>query len=466
MGERRSDMHEVKRTVSAQGTLKVLERLNPYEFRVEVAIMREGVNRNKWDYRNLEKNYRTFFGQPILIAYVGKKIGDGHNMREEIAPDGGRVYTFIDGTAERIIGVLSSKEEDFKLEERDGNLWVVAKGKIFTFYAREAVEKIIATGAMDVSAETDVYEEEEGPDGIEIFTEWAGLGVTILGDDVPPAIPGARIKQLAQIREDVEGMQLHAASLIEQDREEKKPATTKKGVKTTMNKRELAQLQQKFEGYTVLSASDDGRRIALLRNSDYAFCGYEFAEDNVVVPERIHALHAITTLSFGEDAEQNVEMDATLAVDSLAATAIRLNGDLEAKDKRIQELEAQVATMRENERVRRIEAAKNAVNSKFASMNAVRDVPFDNELCNKIVELCGAGKFNECVDEEGHWNGDEVAVGQLLAVCMEAQTKLDTEEARKRSHVFNAWAGELPGTNDDHANGEEAVLAWLERHDK
>ena len=459
-------MHEVKRTVSAQGTLKVLERLNPYEFRVEVAIMREGVNRNKWDYRNLEKNYRTFFGQPILIAYVGKKIGDGHNMREEIAPDGGRVYTFIDGTAERIIGVLSSKEEDFKLEERDGNLWVVAKGKIFTFYAREAVEKIIATGAMDVSAETDVYEEEEGPDGIEIFTEWAGLGVTILGDDVPPAIPGARIKQLAQIREDVEGMQLHAASLIEQDREEKKPATTKKGVKTTMNKRELAQLQQKFEGYTVLSASDDGRRIALLRNSDYAFCGYEFAEDNVVVPERIHALHAITTLSFGEDAEQNVEMDATLAVDSLAATAIRLNGDLEAKDKRIQELEAQVATMRENERVRRIEAAKNAVNSKFASMNAVRDVPFDNELCNKIVELCGAGKFNECVDEEGHWNGDEVAVGQLLAVCMEAQTKLDTEEARKRSHVFNAWAGELPGTNDDHANGEEAVLAWLERHDK
>lgn len=459
-------MHEVKRTVSAQGTLKVLERLNPYEFRVEVAIMREGVNRNKWDYRNLEKNYRTFFGQPILIAYVGKKIGDGHNMREEIAPDGGRVYTFIDGTAERIIGVLSSKEEDFKLEERDGNLWVVAKGKIFTFYAREAVEKIIAAGAMDVSAETDVYEEEEGPDGIEIFTEWAGLGVTILGDDVPPAIPGARIKQLAQIREDVEGMQLHAASLIEQDREEKKPATTKKGVKTTMNKRELAQLQQKFEGYTVLSASDDGRRIALLRNSDYAFCGYEFAEDNVVVPERIHALHAITTLSFGEDAEQNVEMDATLAVDSLAATAIRLNGDLEAKDKRIQELEAQVATMRENERVRRIEAAKNAVNSKFASMNAVRDVPFDNELCNKIVELCGTGKFNECVDEEGHWNGDEVAVGQLLAVCMEAQTKLDTEEARKRSHVFNAWAGELPGTNDDHANGEEAVLAWLERHDK
>lgn len=460
-------MREVKRTVSVQGTLKVLERLNPYEFAVELWVMREGVNRNRWDYRNLEKHYRTFFGQPILIAYVGKKIGDGHNMREEIAPDGGRVYTFIDGTAERIIGVLSNDEKDFSLKELDGNLWVVAKGKIFTFYAREAVEKIIATGAMDVSAETDVYEEEEGPDGIEIFTEWAGLGVTILGDDVPPAIPGAHIKQLAQIREDVEGMQLKAASLVEaQEEKETKPTTKQKGVKTTMNKRELAQLQTKFEGYTLLSASDDGKRVVLLRNSDYAFCGYEFADDNVVVPERIHPLRAITTLSFGEDAEMNVEMDAAIAIDSLAANAIRMNNDIEAKDKRIHELEAQVSTMRENERIRRIEAAKSAVMNKFASMNAVREVPFDNELCNKIVELCGGGKFNECVDEEGHWNGDKIAVSNLLAACMEAQTKLDAEEAHKRSHVFNAWAGELPGANDEHATGEEAVLAWLDRQDK
>lgn len=459
-------MQEVKKTASAQGVLKVLERLNPYEFRVEVDIMREGVNRNRWDYRNLAQYYKTFIGQPILIAYVGNKIGDGHNMREEIDADGGRVYTFIDGTAERIIGVLSNEEKDFRLEERDGNLWVVAKGKIFTFYAREAVEKIIAAGAMDVSAETDVFEEEEGPDGIEIFTEWAGLGVTILGDDVPPAIPGAHIKQLAQIREDVEGMQLRAASLIEQEQEEKKPTTKQKGVKTTMNKRELAQLQTKFEGYTVLSVSDDNRRVALLRNSDYAFCGYEFAEDNVVVPERIHALHAVTTLSFGENADQNVDMDAAVAVDSLAASVVRLNADIEAKDKRIQELEAQVTTMRENERVRRIEAAKSAVQNKFASMNAVREVPFDNELCNKIVELCGGGKYNECVDDEGRWNGDKVAISNLLAVCMEAQTEIDAKEAKKRSHIFNAWAGQLPGADDDHATGEEAVLAWLDRQDK
>lgn len=469
--ERRRDMPEStitihangsQRTVQTSGTLKVLERLNPYEFRVEVAIMREGVNNNRWDYRNLEDHYKTFIGQPILIAYVGNKIGDGHNMREEIAPDGGRVYTFIDGTAERIIGVLSSKEEDFKLEERDGHLWVVAQGKIFTFYAREAVEKIIATGAMDVSAETDVFEEEESPEGIAIFTDWAGLGVTILGDDVPPAIPGAHIRQLSQLREDIEGMELRAASLIQQE-EAEKPVTKQKGVKTTMNKRELAQLQTKFDGYTVLSVSEDGKRVALLRKSDYAFCGYEFADDGVVVPERIHALHAMTTLVFSED--QNVEMDAAVAIDGLAADAIRMNSEIEAKDKRIQELESEVATMRENERVRRIDAAKAAVNSKFSALNAVREVPFDNALCNKIVEMCGDGRFNEIVDNEGHWCGDKVAVSNLLAVCMEAQNELDVQEAKKKAHVFNAWSGELPESGE-HAVGEDAVLAWLDKTEK
>ena len=44
----------------ATGQLRVLQRLNPYEFGVELWLMREGVNRNKWDYRNLEKFYKPF----------------------------------------------------------------------------------------------------------------------------------------------------------------------------------------------------------------------------------------------------------------------------------------------------------------------------------------------------------------------------------------------------------------------
>ena len=148
------------------GRMKVLQRLNPYTFAVEIAIMREGVNNNRWDYRNLEKHYKTFMGQPILIAYVNGKIGDGHNMRTVYQANGEQVFTFTDGTAERIIGTLSEDEGDFSIQNRDGKNWIVAKGKIYSFYAREAVEKIVATGVMNVSAETDVFGSKKAPDGV------------------------------------------------------------------------------------------------------------------------------------------------------------------------------------------------------------------------------------------------------------------------------------------------------------
>jgi hypothetical protein len=452
------------RTVSVPGTLRVLERVNPYEFNVRIDIMRDGLNNNRWIYRNLEKHYKTFLGQPILIAYVGNKIGDGHNMREEIAPDGGRVYTFIDGTAERIIGVLSEKEEDFTLYERDGNLWVSAKGKIFTFYAHEAVEKIIATGAMDVSAETDVYKAEIGPEDTEIFEDWAGIGVTILGDDVPPAIPGARIKQLAQIREDVDGMKIRAAALLAKSKDKHDAPETKpeKGVKTIMNSRERMLLQQKFEGYTVLNASDDGMRVCLMK--DGGFFGYVFnAEDgdHVVVPERIRAMRAITTFAFGDDEDSHVAMDACVPTDMLTAKVAKLNAEAADKDKRITELEAQVDTMRRNERERRIEAAKNAVNQKFRDMNAVRECMFDNDLAERVCQMCNEGKFCEDEDENGRWCGDKNAVNALMAACMEAQADMDKKAADKRKEAFNAWNFAKGDGKDQPASNIEQMLAFV-----
>lgn len=453
------------RTVSVPGTLRVLERVNPYEFNVRIDIMRDGLNDNRWIYRNLEKHYKTFLGQPILIAYVGNKIGDGHNMREEIAPDGGRIYTFIDGTAERIIGVLSEKEKDFTLYERDGNLWVSAKGKIFTFYAHEAVEKIIATGAMDVSAETDVYKAEIGPENTEIFEDWAGIGVTILGDNVPPAIPGARIKQLAQIREDVDGMKIRAAALMKKAAEKANAAREKhkKGVKANMTIRERTQLQQKFEGYQVLGVSENGMRVCMMK--DGCFYGYTFnAEDgdHVVVPERIRSMNAMTQFCFGDgENEEQVYVDAGVAIEALTDRVAKLSAENADKDKRITELETQVDTMRRNERDRRIEAAKNAVNQKFRDMNAVRECMFDNELAERVCQMCNEGKFCEDEDEEGRWCGDKNAVSALMAACMEAQADMDKKAADKRKEAFNAWNFAKSGGKDQPASNIEQMLAFV-----
>ncbi len=45
-------------------------------------MLRSGVNRNKWDYRNADHYANTFLGTPILCAFPAGPIGDGHNMKE------------------------------------------------------------------------------------------------------------------------------------------------------------------------------------------------------------------------------------------------------------------------------------------------------------------------------------------------------------------------------------------------
>ena len=116
------------------GQLTVLQRLNQYEFAVEIRMMREGINRNKWDYRNLETYATTFHGTPILCAFVNGQIGDGHNMSEKIDGKGNHYYSFTDGTAERIVGTLSDDKEDFSVVEENGEKWLIAKGRLWEFY--------------------------------------------------------------------------------------------------------------------------------------------------------------------------------------------------------------------------------------------------------------------------------------------------------------------------------------------
>ena len=384
-------------------------------------------------------------------------------MRETVTPDGDKVYTFTDGTAERIIGTLSEDEKDFRIEEREGHKWLIAKGKIYTFYAREAVEKIVATGAMDVSAETDVFEASEEPNGVDIFTEWAGIGVTILGDDVPPAIPGARIKALKTLREDVEGLRLRAASLLQEEEAENAapPQMTNKGVNKPMDKREIARLQAMFEGYTVLGG--DGLHVCLMNNSDFSLAGYTFNPEDgadVIVPDRIKRMSAQTSFAFGED---NVELDVYCVLDDVSARLLAANADNKAKADRIAELEGEIKSMQDKEHARRISAAKAAVNGKLKEMNSCRmsAEQFNASFAEKVCGMIDNGKFLEDEDENGCWCGDQNAVSCLLSLCMEEQNRMDHEKAQ-RSIRHNSWE-EILGTKENlPADNEDKLMAFLE----
>lgn len=449
----------------ATGTLKILRQLNKYEFAVEIRVMREGLNNNKWDYRNLKEHYKTFLGQPILIAYVGSKIGDGHNMRSVMMPDGGIEYTFVDGTAERIIGTLSDREEDFRLEEADGNLWMIAKGRIFRFYAREAVEKIIATGAMAVSAETEIFKTETGADGVEIFEDWAGLGVTILGDNVPPAIPGARIKAMS-VRDDLEGMKLRAASLQRQEEAEETPRSKEegKGVKYRMNKREFAQLSEKFPGYTVLGTSKDGLRVCMVNAETGAPSGYVFTDENDkggVVNDRICAMSA--SVQFAFDAENVIDVDLEKVTDTMIAALADANKKAKTLEEKVAALENQVKAMEAHETARRVSDAKKAVMNRLDALNKDRDARclYSKELADALCAKIETGCFNEACNEKGEWCGDQMAVMELEAKCAQEQEKMDkaAAEKAKKAMSWNAFAGE----NKPAPNSIDELLAYAKQ---
>ena len=98
-------------------------------FYVEIRALKPGVNRNNWDFtlEGIKKNGQTFVGQPLLIAYVGDKIGDGHNFDLTLNPNTGELEAdFRSGEAERIVGEIT----DYRMEEQVGENWLVLSASI------------------------------------------------------------------------------------------------------------------------------------------------------------------------------------------------------------------------------------------------------------------------------------------------------------------------------------------------
>nr|DAG85667.1 MAG TPA: hypothetical protein [Caudoviricetes sp.] len=420
--------------VCASGTLKVMQRLNEYEFGVELWVMREGENRNKWDYQNLAEYYKTFVGQPVLVAYVGRQVGDGHNMAKYRDPETGEeYYSFMDGTAERIVGTLSEDERDFTLVERDGHTWLKAKGRLFEFYAPELVEKIRRQGTMEVSAETNVTESYKEGD-VDVFTKWTGLGVTILGDRVSPAIPGASIAKLAAMQEEFKSLKLKAASL--HTAAEGSGKINKKGLKRSMNKQMMESVQTKFPNHKLIALSEDGMSVGLLDASGNLF-SYTFnAEDNGEVMEsRIAPCAARIVLSAGE-----VELNADVAdvVAYTVSAAKTENGEIKQLSEELNAAREQIRAMQEAESKRRLSVCKATAKATLEAFNANRKEKLSEDALKDINENIESGVYANSCDKDGAWLGEKMVRSAVLAVCGEAVMEADRKAAESRKSAF-AW---------------------------
>jgi hypothetical protein len=437
---------------SVRGELRVLQALNPYEFGVVLTIMRSGENRNKWDYRNVEEFYRTFAGTPILVAYTmgGSRIGDGHNMAMRVDPKTGEKYwSFTDGTAERIVGTISEDPEDITLVERDGETWIEAKGRIFRFYARELVDKIIEAGTMEVSAETEVHEEYENEQGVTVFERWTALGVTILGDGVAPAIPGARIAALQSMQEEFTALTLRAASL----REGKAPSDTvpegkentppdepadedggvknnsDKGVNKRMNffnKTQLAALADKFTGWIVVCAAKDDDGIHVGLRNDKAECARYtmLSETDTFAPERVEKVAVCADFGGGLTADVGdmlADCAAQLATNAALLESVTAERDAHAET---------IRTMQERESAWQKAEAKRTARTTLNAFNANRE----EKVAESVLEA-----VDKDIDDGLCVNAEDVAM-RVKALCADQVAAQDkrTAEQNRRSYIWES----------------------------
>lgn len=448
------------------GQIRVLQKLNEYEFGVELTMMRDGLNENRWEYRNIKDHYRSFVGQPILIAYVMGKIGDGHNSSEKVDPrTREKYYSYTDGTAERIVGTLSDDINDFSLVERDGHTWVVAKGKLFAFYAKELVDKIVRTGRMSVSVETLIHEMHKDGD-TEVFTSWSGIGVTILGEGVAPAIPGANIARLSAMQDEFKTLKLRAASLQKspENNAPKDGVTTRKGVKklNTYSKRQLTELSARFEGYKVLAAGEqDGKVYVGLLSKDGALKSYVMENAaETVVPEKFVSLSANTAIAFGEDME--LRMDAMEFTDTVSGEMqTRLNAAEESVknlSKQLEDSNKKVSDMEAFESARRLNAAKEAAKQTLAKFNMNRAEKVADSAIDAILKDVESGLYTNCM-KDGKWTGEAEVSKSVYAVCGEEVAKLDAAAAQKNRTMF-AWEKFQQNSHQDGGTIGDMLSAW------
>lgn len=436
------------------GQLKVLQKISNFEFAVEFWLMRDNVNRNNWSYKNLDKYYLTFVGRPILIAYVNGKVGDGHNYRVRRDPQTGEEYnSYTDATAERIVGTLSDDPADFALVERDGNMWIKAKGKLFAFYNKELTDYIVQAGSMDVSVETLVSESHQ--DGnVEVMTKWEGLAVTILGAGVSPAIPGASIAKLAAMQEEFKSLKLKAASL--HTAAEGSGKINKKGLKRSMNKQMMESVQAKFPNHKLIALSEDGMSVGLLDASGNLF-SYTFnAEDNGEVMEsRIAPCAARIVLSAGE-----VELNADVAdvVAYTVSAAKTENGEIKQLSEELNAAKEQIRAMQEAESKRRLSVCKATAKATLEAFNANRKEKLSEDALKDINENIESGVYANSCDKDGAWLGEKMVRSAVLAVCGEAVMEEDRKAAENRKSAF-AWNNAKGDGSGD--SGIEGMLSRI-----
>lgn len=477
------------------GELKVLETANPKLYAVEIMALNSEVNRNNWQYINLEKHLNEFLDIPILTAYVGggMVIGDGHNYSMKRDPKTGEEYaSFTSSDAERIVGWIPKEQSNVRLEVIDGTEWVIVKGNLWAFYAKELVDQIARQGSMEVSIETLVTDERKGENGVDIEEKYLVLGITILGNGVEPAVAGANIRtlsELSELRSNMAETILKAASYVaneetpqeepededsdeedetDEDSSDEIPKDNDKGVKKSMtyfSRKELAELGKKFPDYRVLAAvqTEDGAIRVCLMSKDANTSVYKMDSiDETVVPEKFCRVSTKVNFILGEDCD-NAEVDTDEFIDTMSAELAEACNNASDLEQKLNAANERIKAMETAERTRRVQAAKDKAHAVLNSLNANRaaKAQFEDSIIDTVLADIDAGKYTEKVNADGLWVGDAEVERDVSYLCMNAQKEMDKKAAESAETTFAL--NKFLGKKGEQPDGIEGLLSELDK---
>ena len=428
--------------VSATGSLRILSEEEGLLQKVEVSLLNGEVNRNNWRYENLEEHKKLFAETPLLVAYKGNKIGDGHNFDEIRNPDGTVTASFMSATAERIVGWFRA-ESDIRLETVDNKTWIVGTGYIWKWYAQELVAKLRGQGRgrseMSVSIETLIDEMHMDGD-TEVYTRYQILGTTILGDDVAPAVKDASIRALSAIgMTGIREMTLRVASANpqpvkecehEQGEDSESGSENKKGHKS-MNAVRIKELTPLFPGFRLVTATENS--VVLCSEDGDIYRAPYSVENGEIIPGAKVAANAVVTVGEGEDA-------VSVSLDDIRANDTQKIADLSAKlaDAELSAKNANdsLAAMKKRENERRIEAVKSAIKTRFDEVRENAECELADDACGRLLTDEMVASYAALEDKDGKFCGDIAACKDVDALCMEAILAAGKKRRENAEHRF------------------------------
>lgn len=444
------------KTVSISGELRVLSESDGLKQRIELWLLNGETNRNDWRYENLEEHRKLFAETPILIAYVGNKIGDGHNFEMVRAADGTEYASFMGDTAERIVGFFNSSD-NIRFEERDGKKWIVGVGYLWAWYARELVDKLKKQGLEGMSVSIETLVQEMYRDGsTEVYTKYVILGTTILGDDVPPAVADANVRTLSQMDGNaVRQLTLRVASQYDPDKTNQSAIKTNQGEKTMLK---LKDLDGKFVGFKALAVNGNG--VALLKNNELYYATAT-KENGEVIEGAKTAVNASVRLGEGDNAVA-VALDAIMAESDGKIRS--LQSDLDQKTEENATLSKALKAMQDQETARRKDAVINAIKKRLAeNREANPNADIAENACDDLLTDERVSEYVEMVNKEGHFIGDREAMKEVDSRCMTAINTAAVAKNNAASNIFG-WksvfnASKDADETDDVRKNIENVLA-------